>query len=130
VLRGELKMVGTKFGCGEGQCGACTIPLVGQAVRSCPTMARNADGRAITTIEGLQGSEADALHRAWTEIDVVQWGYCQSGQLISACALLKATPKPTRQDIDDAKTGNICRRGTYPRIRAAIGLTARNGDAS
>jgi len=107
-------MVGTKFGCGKGLCGACTIPLVGQAARSCQTMVRDADGRAITTIEGLRGREADALRRSWTEIDVVQCGYCQSNQLMSACALLKATPKPTRQDIDDAMTGNICRRGSYP----------------
>jgi isoquinoline 1-oxidoreductase alpha subunit len=114
VLRGELKMVDTKFGCGKGLCGACTIPFVGQAVRSCQTMVRDADGRAITTIEGLRGRQADALRRPWTEIDVVQCGYCQSGQLMSACALLKATPEPTRQDIDDAMTGNICRRGSDP----------------
>src|SRR5581483_11313168 len=125
VLRGELKMTGTKFGCGQGLCGACTVHLDGTAVRSCQTPVENAAGRSITTIEGLEGPDADALRRAWTEIDVVQCGYCQSGQLMSAYALLKEKPQPTRDDIDQAMTGNICRCGTYPRIRAAIETAAR-----
>jgi isoquinoline 1-oxidoreductase alpha subunit len=126
VLRNELKMVGTKFGCGKALCGACTVHRGGEAVRSCVTPLDAPDGRAITTIEGLHGTEADALWRAWTEIDVVQCGYCQSGQLMSACALLKATPHPSRRDIDDAMTGNICRCGTYPRIRTAIEQAAKD----
>jgi len=126
VLRGELKLVGTKFGCGQALCGACTVHLDGEAVRSCVTPLDAVEGRAITTIEGLHGVEADALRRAWTEVDVVQCGYCQSGQLMSACALLKTTPHPSRQDIDDAMTGNICRCGTYPRIRTAIEQAAKN----
>jgi isoquinoline 1-oxidoreductase alpha subunit len=120
VLRGELKLLGTKFGCGKALCGACTVHVDGEAVRSCVTPLDAVEGREITTIEGLHGAEADALRRAWTEIDVVQCGYCQSGQLMSASALLKTTPHPSRRDIDDAMTGNICRCGTYPRIRAAI----------
>jgi isoquinoline 1-oxidoreductase alpha subunit len=126
VLRGELKLVGTKFGCGQALCGACTVHLDGEAVRSCVTPLDAVEGRAITTIEGLHGVEADALRRAWTEVDVVQCGYCQSGQLMSACALLKTTPHPSRQDIDDAMTGNICRCGTYPRIRTAIEQAAKS----
>jgi isoquinoline 1-oxidoreductase alpha subunit len=126
VLRGELKLVGTKFGCGRGLCGACTIHIDGEPARACLTPLSDAQGREITTIEGLAGPEADALRQAWTEIDVVQCGYCQCGQLMSAAALLKATAQPTRQDIDAAMTGNICRCGTYPRIRAAIELAAKN----
>jgi isoquinoline 1-oxidoreductase subunit alpha len=129
VLRGELKLVGTKFGCGKALCGACTVHLDGEAVRSCITPLEAAEGREITTIEGLQGAEADALRNAWTEVDVVQCGYCQSGQLMSACALLKTTPQPSRQEIDDAMAGNICRCGTYPRIRTAIELAAKQRHA-
>jgi len=125
VLRGELKLVGTKFGCGAALCGACTVHLDGQPVRSCVTTWTDAVGREVVTIEGLEGLEADALRQAWTEIDVVQCGYCQSGQLMSACALLKAKAQPSRQDIDNAMAGNICRCGTYPRIRAAIELAAK-----
>jgi isoquinoline 1-oxidoreductase subunit alpha len=125
VLRGELKLVGTKYGCGRGLCGACTVHLDGEPVRSCLMPLADAQGREITTIEGLAGPEADALRQAWTEIDVVQCGYCQSGQLMSACALLKAIPAPSGQDIDQAMTGNICRCGTYPRIRTAIELAAK-----
>jgi len=120
VLRGELKMTGTKFGCGIALCGACTVHLNGTPVRSCVTPLAAAGEQEITTIEGLQGPEAQALRAAWTELDVVQCGYCQSGQLMSACALLKQTPKPTDADIDAAMAGNLCRCGTYPRIRAAI----------
>lgn len=122
VLRGELKLVGTKFGCGVALCGACTVHLDGKAVRSCVTPLSSVHDREVTTIEGLNGKEADALRHAWSEIDVVQCGYCQPGQLMSACALLKKTPHPTDADIDAAMTGNICRCGTYPRIRAAIHL--------
>jgi isoquinoline 1-oxidoreductase alpha subunit len=120
VLRGELKMTGTKFGCGIAMCGACTVLIDGAQARSCVMPLSAVAGKEVTTIEGLSGREADALRAAWTEIDVVQCGYCQSGQLVSACALLKVTPKPSDQDIDDAMSGNICRCGTYPRIRLAI----------
>jgi isoquinoline 1-oxidoreductase alpha subunit len=120
VLRGELHMTGTKFGCGRALCGACTVHLDGEPVRSCVTPISAAGTREITTIEGLQGSEAEALKAAWTALDVVQCGYCQGGQLMSACALLQKNPKPTDADIDTAMAGNICRCGTYPRIRAAI----------
>jgi isoquinoline 1-oxidoreductase alpha subunit len=125
VLRGELKYTGTKFGCGRGLCGACTVHVDGEAVRSCITPLEDAVGREITTIEGIDSVEVQALRQAWTELDVVQCGYCQGGQLMSACALLRATPQPSRQQIDDAMSGNICRCGTYPRIRAAIELAAR-----
>jgi isoquinoline 1-oxidoreductase alpha subunit len=120
VLRGELKLVGTKFGCGKALCGACTVHLDGAAVRSCVIPLAAVGVREVITIEGLKGPEAEALRRAWTEIDVVQCGYCQSGQLMSACALLAQTPRPSDADIDAAMSGNICRCGTYPRIRAAI----------
>jgi isoquinoline 1-oxidoreductase alpha subunit len=122
VLRGELKLAGTKFGCGRALCGACTVQLDGEAVRSCVTPLSAVGAREVTTIEGLQGKESDALRHAWTEIDVVQCGYCQSGQLMPACALLKKTPQPSDADVDAAMNGNICRCGTYPRIRAAIHL--------
>ena len=120
VLRGELGMNGTKFGCGMALCGACTVHLDGEPVRSCSTPISALGGRDITTIEGLKGGEADALKAAWIELDVVQCGYCQSGQLMSASALLKKIPRPSDADIDQAMSGNICRCGTYPRIRAAI----------
>jgi isoquinoline 1-oxidoreductase subunit alpha len=125
VLRGELKLVGTKFGCGRALCGACTVHLDGQALRSCVTPLKAVGAREVTTIEGLHGVQADALRRAWTDVDVVQCGYCQSGQLMSACALLKSNPRPTDDDINAAMNGNICRCGTYPRIRAAIRMAAR-----
>jgi isoquinoline 1-oxidoreductase subunit alpha len=120
VLRGELKLTGTKFGCGISQCGACTVHLDGVAVRSCVTPVSAAIGKAIVTIEALAGREAEALRAAWGEIDVVQCGYCQSGQLMSASALLKRSPHPTDAEIDAAMGGNLCRCGTYPRIREAI----------
>lgn len=120
VLRGELKLTGTKFGCGISQCGACTIHLDGAAARSCITPVSAAIGKAITTIEGLAGREAQALRAAWTDVDVVQCGYCQSGQLMAAHALLKKSPHPTDAEIDAAMAGNLCRCGTYPRIREAI----------
>ncbi len=131
VLRGELLMTGTKYGCGMALCGACTVQIDGQAVRSCVTPLSAVGSRTVTTIEGLQGAEISALRAAWTEIDVVQCGYCQSGQLVSAAALLKTTPQPTDAQIDAAMDGNLCRCGTYPRIRAAIhhaaGLLAKAG---
>jgi isoquinoline 1-oxidoreductase alpha subunit len=127
VLRGELKLTGTKFGCGMALCGACTVHIDGAAVRSCVTPISAVGGREVTTIEGLRGDEAEALQHAWANIDVVQCGYCQSGQLMSACALLKKTPHPTDADIDYAMNGNICRCGTYPRIRAAIHVAADHG---
>ena len=120
VLRGELHLTGTKFGCGMALCGACTVHLDGEPVRSCITPISAVGTRDITTIEGVQGSEAETLKAAWMALDVVQCGYCQSGQLMSACALLKKNPSPTDADIDAAMAGNICRCGTYPRIRAAI----------
>ena len=125
VLRGELLLTGTKFGCGIAQCGACTVQVDGRAVRSCVTPLAAVGARPVTTIEGLQGPEISALRAAWTEIDVVQCGYCQSGQLVSAAALLKANPKPSDADINAAMNGNLCRCGTYPRIRAAIHSAAR-----
>ncbi|MDC8015476.1 (2Fe-2S)-binding protein [Tahibacter soli] len=124
VLRAELALVGTKFGCGKALCGACTVHLDGAAVRSCVLPVAAAAGRRITTIEGLAGRQADALRRAWLDVDVVQCGYCQSGQLMSACALLAQNPRPTDADIDAAMSGNLCRCGTYPRIRAAIHAAA------
>jgi isoquinoline 1-oxidoreductase subunit alpha len=120
VLRGELKMTGTKFGCGVALCGACTVHVDGAPTRSCVTPIAALAGKEITTIEGLAGPAAQALKSAWTEVDVVQCGYCQSGQLMSACALLKQTPHPSDADIDAAMSGNLCRCGAYPRIRAAI----------
>jgi len=120
VLRGDLQMTGTKFGCGMALCGACTVQIDGQPTRSCVTPLSAVGDRAVTTIDGLQGPEIAALRAAWTELDVVQCGYCQSGQLVQAAALLKATAKPTDADIDTAMNGNLCRCGTYPRIRAGI----------
>ena len=125
VLRGELTLTGTKFGCGMALCGACTVHLDGEPVRSCVTPLSAVGSRQVTTIEGLQGREAEAVREAWAEIDVVQCGYCQSGQVMSACALLARTPQPTDADIDQAMAGNLCRCGTYPRIRAAIHWAAK-----
>jgi isoquinoline 1-oxidoreductase subunit alpha len=120
VLRAELGLPGTKFGCGMALCGACTVQLDGEPIRSCSTPMSAVQGKAVTTIEGLAGPEASALRAAWTELNVVQCGYCQSGQLMAAAALLKKTPQPSDSQIDQAMSGNICRCGTYPRIRAAI----------
>jgi len=118
VLRDELHLTGTKFGCGMAQCGACTVHIDGQATRSCVTPVSAAAGHKITTIEGLGGTHP--LQAAWEAVDVPQCGYCQSGQIMSAAALLATKPKPTDEDIDGAMRGNICRCGTYQRIRAAI----------
>jgi isoquinoline 1-oxidoreductase alpha subunit len=120
VLRGELKMTGTKFGCGAALCGACTVHVGGNPVRACMTPVSAVGDQPVTTIEGVSGPAADAVRHAWTKLDVVQCGYCQSGQIMSAAALLTANPKPTDADIDAAMAGNLCRCGTYPRIRAAI----------
>jgi len=121
VLRDELKMTGTKFGCGVAACGACTVHIDGVAERSCQTLAEDLDGAEITTIEAIAGSDIGAaVQAAWAELDVVQCGYCQSGQIMSAVGLLSDIPRPTDQDIDDYMDGNACRCATYIRIRAAI----------
>jgi isoquinoline 1-oxidoreductase alpha subunit len=119
VLRDELGLTGTKFGCGIAQCGACTVHIDGAAVRSCQTQVSDVDGAKITTIEGLSPDGKHPVQQAWLAEDVPQCGYCQSGQIMAAAAFLKDTPRPTDDDIDNAIT-NICRCGTYPRIRAAI----------
>jgi isoquinoline 1-oxidoreductase alpha subunit len=121
VLRDIVGLMGTKFGCGIAQCGACTVHLDGHAVRSCVLPVSAIGNKAITTIEGVGGSAAgQKVQKAWLDVDVVQCGYCQSGQIMSAAALLAQTPNPTDEDIDAAMSGNICRCGTYVRIRAAI----------
>jgi isoquinoline 1-oxidoreductase subunit alpha len=120
VLRDHLGMTGTKFGCGMALCGACTVHIDGAATRSCVLPLSAAEGKSITTIEGLSKNRSHAVQKAWLEIDVPQCGYCQSGQIMSAAALLKTNPAPSDADIDAAMSGNICRCGTYPRIRKAI----------
>ena len=125
VLRGELQLTGTKFGCGMALCGACTVHVDGEPVRGCVTPLVAVGARAVTTIEGLQGKAADAVRAAWLQLDVVQCGYCQSGQVMAAAALLAKNPKPSDADIDTALAGNLCRCGTYPRIRAAIHAAAK-----
>ena len=120
VLRDHLGMTGTKYGCGMALCGACTVHIDGAATRSCVLPLSAVSGKSITTIEGLSRDRSHAVQRAWLEIDVPQCGYCQSGQIMSAAALLKANLKPSDADIDAAMSGNICRCGTYPRIRRAI----------
>ena len=125
VLREELGLTGTKYGCGAAQCGACTVHLDGQAVRSCVTPVTAAKGRRVTTIEGVSGKAAQAVQEAWNRLDVVQCGYCQSGQIMSAVALLSEVARPTDADIDAAMTGNLCRCATYVRIRAAIHEAAK-----
>lgn len=120
VIRDRLNMTGTKYGCGIAACGACTVHLDGMAVRSCQTMASDAEGMSIVTIEGVDGKAAKAVQDAWRELEVPQCGYCQSGQILAATALLAETPKPSDEDIDMAMSGNVCRCATYTRIRAAI----------
>ena len=120
VLRDELQLTGTKFGCGVAQCGACTVHLNGMPRRSCVTPVSSIDGATVTTIEGLEGKVADAVRSAWIALNVPQCGYCQSGQIMSATALLAATPRPSDLDIDHAMAGNVCRCATYVRIRGAI----------
>ena len=124
VIRDIVGLTGTKFGCGVAQCGACTIHLNGESVRSCVTRAERADGQEITTIEGLSENNDHPLQKAWLEFDVPQCGYCQSGQIMSAAKLLNDIADPTDSDIDDAMSGNLCRCGTYQRIRKAIHLAA------
>jgi len=120
VLRDDLRLTGTKFGCGVAQCGACTVYVNGQPRRSCVTPVSTVDGDDVTTIEGLEGPAADAVRAAWKEFDTPQCGYCQSGQIMTAAALLQRNPKPTDEDIDNALGGNICRCATYVRIRKAV----------
>ena len=124
VIRDVLGLTGTKYGCGVAQCGACTVHLNGEAVRSCVTRVSRADGQKIVTIEGLSKNNDHPLQLAWAEIDVPQCGYCQSGQLMAAAVLLKENPNPTDRDIDIAMSGNLCRCGTYPRVRKAIHMAA------
>lgn len=124
VIRDVLGLTGTKYGCGVAQCGACTIHLNGEAVRSCVTKVKRAEGQKVITIEGLSEANNHPLQQAWAEIDVPQCGYCHSGQLMSAAVLLRENPHPTDEDIDDAMAGNICRCGTYLRIRKAIHIAA------
>lgn len=126
LLRDELGLTGTKFGCGQALCGACTIHVNGDAVRSCQTTLGDAEGATITTIEGLSPDGNHPLQVAWRALNVPQCGYCQSGQIMQAASLLKDTPNPTDDQINQVMSGNICRCGTYPRIRAAIKDAAKN----
>jgi len=123
-LRDDLGLTGTKYGCGVGSCGACTVHVEGRAVRACQTKMTDLQDRGVTTIEGLHPKGEHPIQVAWREIDVPQCGYCQSGQLMKAAELLKNSPHPDEQQIDNAMNGNICRCGTYPRIRAAIKAAA------
>lgn len=120
VLRDELDLTGTKYGCGVAACGACTVLVDGVATRSCQTFVGDLEGVEVTTIEGVEGPVAEAVQQAWRELDVVQCGYCQSGQILSAISLLSEQPNPSDEDIDGAMYGNACRCATYQRIRAAI----------
>ena len=129
VLRDLMQLTGTKFGCGIAQCGACTVHVDGAPRRSCVTPVSTVEGKTILTIEGLSPDGSHPVQRAWAELDVVQCGYCQSGQIMSAAALLAKVPTPTDTDIDQALSGNICRCGTYPRIRAAVKRAAGIGKA-
>ncbi len=124
VIRDEIGLTGTKFGCGAGLCGACTVHVDGVPVRSCQTLLSSVSGKQVSTVESLPVANTSALQRAWIAHDVPQCGYCQSGQLMSAAALLKANPNPSDAEIDGAMSGNICRCGTYGRIRAAIKTAA------
>jgi isoquinoline 1-oxidoreductase alpha subunit len=132
VLRDLLGLTGTKYGCGEALCGACTVHVDGHAVRACVTPLRRAAGKAVRTIEGLSPDGSHPLQRAWVELGVPQCGYCQAGQIMSAAALLAASPRPSDDEIDRSLAGNLCRCGTYVRIRAAVkkaaGITTAPGD--
>jgi isoquinoline 1-oxidoreductase subunit alpha len=127
AIRDEAGLTGTKYGCGIGQCGACTVHVDGQAVRSCTTPVAAVAGKAVTTIEGLDAKGAHPLQVAWIETQAPQCGYCQSGQIMQAAALLKSKPRPTDADIDAAMNGNLCRCMAYPRIKRAIKLAAAKG---
>jgi len=129
VLRDLMGMTGTKFGCGIAQCGACTVHVDGAPLRSCVTPVEAVAGKKITTIEGLSADGSHPVQKAWAELDVVQCGYCQSGQIMSAAALLTKVPTPSDAEIDHALSGNLCRCGTYPRIRAAVHRAAELGKA-
>lgn len=129
VLRDLMGMTGTKFGCGIAQCGACTVHVDGAPLRSCITPVSAVAGKQVTTIESLPADGSHPVQQAWAELDVVQCGYCQSGQIMSAAALLAKIPKPTDTDIDEAMSGNLCRCGTYQRIRAAVHRAAEIGEA-
>ena len=129
AIRDEIGLTGTKFGCGIAQCGACTVYVDGKPVRSCVTPVASVAGSEVVTIEAISGKAAEAVKAAWVALEVPQCGYCQSGQIMSAAALLSATPKPTDQDIDQAMNGNLCRCATYSRIRAAIHDAARRMEA-
>lgn len=120
ILRDDLDLTGTKYGCGMARCGACTVLVDGQAIRSCVTPVSDLVGKKVTTIEGLSPDGSHPVQQAWIQENVPQCGYCQSGQIMSAVALLQAKPKPTEEDIDSAMSGNLCRCGTYPRIKKAI----------
>ena len=120
VLRDELRLTGTKFGCGMALCGACTVALDGNATRACATPIEAVAGRAVTTIEGATDAIASAVKQAWVELDVAQCGYCQPGQVMAATTLLRAVALPSAEQVDDALAGNVCRCGSYPRIRAAV----------
>lgn len=126
VLRDHLNLLGTKYGCGVAMCGACTVHVDGEAVRSCQTPVSAAEGKSITTIEGLSENGDHPLQKAWLEVDVPQCGYCQAGQIMSAAALLDRNPNPSDQEIETAMDGNICRCGTYTRIKKAIKTAAAN----
>jgi isoquinoline 1-oxidoreductase alpha subunit len=128
AIRDVLGLTGTKYSCGEALCGACTVHLDGHAVRACVTPVRRAEGRAVTTIEGLSPDGTHPLQKAWIELRVPQCGYCQTGQIMTAAALLAVTPKPTDAEIDQSMAGNICRCGTYTRIRSAIKKAAGTPD--
>lgn len=125
VMRDEIGLTGTKYGCGVSACGACTILVDGEPTRSCQLTAEDAVGKKVTTIEGIEGPVAQAVQKAWRALDVVQCGYCQSGQIIQAIGLLSENKSPTDEDIDDAMSGNLCRCATYVRIRAAIHQAAK-----
>ena len=127
VLRDNLGLMGTKYSCGIGECGSCTVHLDGEPILSCSTAVNDVSDKEVTTIEGLKGPVAEALHLAWTEDDVPQCGYCQPGQIMTAAGLLAGKPNPTDEEIDEAMSGVLCRCGTYQRIRAAIHRAAKGG---